>query len=339
MKAVGYQRALAINHPEALVDIDLPVPTVHGHDLLVEVKAVSVNPVDTKLRRNPSNDSDVFKVLGFDATGIVKAVGDAVTLFKPGDEVWYCGSIPRNGSNSEFQCVDERIVGRKPVTLGFAEAAALPLTAMTAWELLFDRFGLEPGTMRSDLRLLVTGAAGGVGSAMVQLIKTLLPRATLFATASRPESRAWLERLGVEHVIDHTQPLRAQIEALGYTDITHAASLTHTHLHYGALVDLLAPQGKLGLIDDPATPLDVLAMKRKSLSLHWEFMFTRPFFNTPDMVHQHHILTHLSELVDQSRLVSTMTTHLGHICADNLREAHRQIESGSTIGKIVLEGF
>lgn len=338
MKAVGYLHSLPVDHPDCLQDFDMPVPSVENHDLLVEIRAVAVNPVDTKLRRNPGNNSDVFKVLGFDATGVVKAIGDKVTLFKPGDEVWYSGTIPRHGSNSEFQVVDERIVGRKPASLSFAQAAALPLTGMTAWELLFDRFGLHPDKHEHPATLLVVGAAGGVGSAMVQLA-ALMPAVTVIGTASRPESVTWLRSLGVKHILDHRHDLYEGLQNAGFAGVTHVASLTQTHLHYSSLVNALLPQGKFGLIDDPATPLDILQMKRKSLSLHWEFMFTRPFFGTPDMIEQHHILNRLAQLVDEGRLKSTINAHLGTINAENLRKAHALIERGSTIGKIVLEGF
>lgn len=337
MKAVGYLHALPADHPESLQDFDMPVPAVEGHDLLVEVCAVSVNPVDTKLRRNPANSSDAYKVLGFDATGVVKAIGDKVTLFKPGDEVWYCGSIPRQGSNSEFQVVDERIVGRKPSSLSFADAAALPLTGMTAWELLFDRFGLHLD-QQTEASLLVVGAAGGVGSAMVQL-GALMPSVTVIATASRPETMAWLHALGVKHILDHRNNLQEELFRAGFNGVTHVASLTQTHQHYSALVSALLPQGKFGLIDDPAEPIDIMQMKRKSLSLHWEFMFTRPFFGTHDMIQQHHILCRLSRLVDEGRIKTTINTHLGMINAENLRRAHTLIESGKTVGKIVLAGF
>lgn len=338
MKAVGYLTALPIEHPDALQDIDLPAPSAHGHDLLVEMRAVSVNPVDTKLRRNPANNSDSFKVLGFDACGVVKAIGDHVTLFKPGDEVWYAGSILRPGSNSEFQLVDERIAGRKPASISFAQAAALPLTGITAWELLFDRFGINPEAPQPNVCLLVVGAAGGVGSVMVQL-GGLLASATVIGTASRPETRQWLASLGVQNILDHSLPLGEELARIGFTQVSHVASLTHTHQHYPALIEALAPQGKLGLIDDPATPLDIMPMKRKSLSLHWEFMFTRPLFATPDMIHQHHILNKMADLVDAGQLQSTLTLHLGTINAENLRQAHALLESGKAIGKIVLEGF
>lgn len=338
MKAVGYLHALPIDHPEALHDIELPVPEVSGHDLLVEVRAVSVNPVDTKLRRNPANNSDEYKVLGFDAAGIVKAVGELVTLFRPGDEVWYAGSIPRQGSNAEFQRVDERIVGRKPARLDFAQAAALPLTGMTAWELLFDRFGLNPDIAQPDVELLIVGAGGGVGSVMLQLAN-LIPQATIISTASRPDTHTWVRRLGADHVIDHSRNLFEELQHAGFSGVTHVASLTHTYQHYPALVNALRPQGKLGLIDDPSGPIDIIQMKRKSLSLHWEFMFTRPFYATHDMIRQHHILNRLARLVDEGHIQSTMNAHYGVINAENLRLAHQQIESGTTTGKIVLEGF
>jgi zinc-binding alcohol dehydrogenase family protein len=270
---------------------------------------------------------------------VVDAVGDAVTLFKPGDRVWYAGDITRAGSNAEFQCVDERLVGRAPATLSDAEAAALPLTSITAWELLFDRFGVTPETRGT---LLIVGAAGGVGSILIQLARQLTAL-TVVATASRAATQDWVRQLGAHQVIDHRQPLAAQVQRLveagQITPVTHVASLTQTDQHWDQLVELLAPQGKIGLIDDPAAPLDVMQLKRKSLSLHWELMFTRSLFHTADMQRQHELLNRVADLVDADRVRSTLAQHFGTINAANLRRAHAQIESGTTLGKIVLEGF
>ena len=339
MKAVAYLQPLPIDHIDALLDADLPEPEPTGHDLRVRVAAVSVNPVDTKIRRGAKPAAGQPKVLGWDAVGVVDAVGDAVTLFKPGERVWYAGDITRAGSNAEFQCVDERIVGRAPATLSDAQAAALPLTAITAWELLFDRFGVTPETRGT---LLVVGGAGGVGSVLIQLARQLTGLAVV-ATASRAATQDWVRQLGAHQVIDHRQPLAAQVQRLvdagQIAPVTHVASLTQTDQHWDQLVELLAPQGKIGLIDDPASPLDVMQLKRKSLSLHWELMFTRSLFHTADMQRQHELLNRVADLVDAGRVRSTLAQHFGTINAANLRRAHAQIESGTTLGKIVLEGF
>ena len=339
MKAVAYLQPLPIDHADALLDADLPEPEPLAHDLRVRVAAVSVNPVDTKIRRGVKPAAGQPKVLGWDAVGVVDAVGDAVTLFKPGDRVWYAGDITRAGSNAELQCVDERLVGRAPATLSDAEAAALPLTAITAWELLFDRFGVTPDTRGT---LLVVGGAGGVGSVLIQLARQLTGL-TVVATASRAATQDWVSELGAHHVIDHRQPLATQVQRLveagQITPVTHVASLTQTDQHWDQIVELLAPQGKIGLIDDPASPLDVMQLKRKSLSLHWELMFTRSLFHTADMQRQHDLLDQVAGLVDAGRVRSTLAQHFGTINAANLRRAHAQIESGTTRGKIVLEGF
>ena len=334
MKAIARYQPLPIDHPESLVDTTLPAPAPGPRDLLVRVHAVSVNPVDTKVRANAAADGQP-KVLGFDAAGVVEAVGDQVTLFKVGDRVMYAGDITRPGSNAELQAVDERIVGRMPASLGFAEAAALPLTAITAWELLFDRLGITPQTTGT---LLVTGAAGGVGSILVQLARQLTGL-TIVGTASRPETQAWVRELGAHHVIDHSQPLAEGLRAAGVGPVEFVASLTHTDQHYAQIVEALAPQGRLGLIDDPKAPLDVMALKRKALSLHWEMMFARPMFQTPDMQAQHDLLERVAALVDEGRLRTTLGEHFGAINAANLRRAHALIESGRAKGKLVLEGF
>jgi zinc-binding alcohol dehydrogenase family protein len=336
MKAIAYYANLPITDADALVDIELPEPVPGSRDLLVEVRAVSVNPVDTKLRRNAVTPAGTPRVLGFDAAGVVRAVGAGVTLFKPGDRVWYAGSITRAGSNAQWQLVDERIVGRMPASLGFAQAAALPLTAITAWELLFDR--LQVRRDASDETLLVIGAGGGVGSILVQLARRLT-NLRVIGTASREETRRWVESLGAHDVIDHTQPLDAELRRIGVAQVDYVASLTQTDRHFDAIVEALKPQGRLGLIDDPAVPLDVMKLKRKALSLHWEMMFTRAMFETPDMIEQHRLLSAVADLVDAGTIATTLGEHYGTIDAANLRRAHALIESGTARGKIVLEGF
>jgi zinc-binding alcohol dehydrogenase family protein len=338
MKAVGYIQPQAINQPDSLVDITLPDPVATGRDLLVEVKAVSVNPVDTKVRASAGPaQGQAYKVLGWDASGIVKAVGPEVTLFKPGDRVWYAGSIARPGTNSELHLVDERIVGHAPKSLDFAQAAALPLTAITAWEMLFDRLGLAPGKQPSRQTLLIIGASGGVGSIMTQLASRLTSL-TVIATASRPETQAWVKELGAHHVIDHSKPIAEELKRIGFPTVDHIVSLTQTQKHIAQIVEAIAPQGKFGLIDDPAS-LDATQFKRKSVSIHWELMFTRSLFGTEDMIGQHRLLDEVAGLVDAGLIRTTLAERFGTINAANLKSAHALIESGKARGKVVLEGW
>jgi NADPH2:quinone reductase len=337
MRAIAYQTPQPITAETALVDIELPTPEPLGRDLLVEIKAVSVNPVDTKVRSKAAPPEGEWRVLGFDAAGVVKAVGPDVTLFKPGDAVFYAGSIDRPGTNAEFHLVDERIVGRKPASLDFAAAAALPLTAITAWEMLFDRLKVRDGVSGAANAILIIGGAGGVGSIAVQLARSLTDL-TVIATASRPETAAWVKELGAHHVVDHSKPLAAEVEALGIGAPAFVFSTTNTAQHLPAIVETIAPQGRFGLIDDPAT-LDVMPFKRKAVSTHWELMFTRPLFQTPDMIEQHNLLNAVSQLVDDGKIRTTLAETVGTINAENLRKAHAQIESGRTRGKLVLEGF
>lgn len=337
MKAIGYQTNLAIDHVDALVDITLPDPVATGHDVLVEVRAVSVNPVDTKIRAGVKPDEGQWKVLGWDATGIVKAVGPDVTLFQPGERVWYAGSIARPGSNSELQLVDERIVGKMPQSLDFGPAAALPLTGLTAWEMLFDRLEVPMGEEGKGKSVLVIGASGGVGSILIQLARQLT-QLTVIGTASRPETRDWVLRHGAHHVVDHSKPLDAEIARAGLAAPDYVIGLTHSDAHFDQIVELIAPQGKFGLIDDPA-PIDVRKFKRKAVSLHWELMFTRSLFGTADMIAQHHILNRLADLVDAGTIRTTANEHFGRIDAANLKRAHALLESHRAQGKIVLEGF
>lgn len=335
MKAIVYtQHGLPIGDANALVDTDLPEPTPGPRDLLVEVKAISVNPVDTKIRAGAPVKEP--RVLGWDASGVVRAVGAEVTLFKAGDEVFYAGSITRPGSNSELHLVDERIVGAKPKSLGHADAAAIPLTAITAWELLFDRVAVAENGGEGK-RLLIIGAAGGVGSMLTQLARRLT-RLTVIGTASRKETAQWVGELGAHHVIDHSQPLKEQLQKIGHPEVDIVISLTHTDQHYAQIVEVLAPQGKFALIDDPAT-LDAVPLKRKSISLHWELMFTRSMFGTPDMIKQHELLQRVSALIDEGVLRTTTGENFGRINADNLRRAHALIETHRARGKVVLEGF
>ena len=341
MKAVGYLKAQAIEHEQSLIDIEIPKPIAKGNDLLVKVRAISVNPVDTKIRANVDADDNEYKVIGWDAVGEVVAVGESVELFTPGDRVWYAGDLTRSGCNAEFQLVDERIVGHAPESLTNAEAAALPLTTITAWELLFDRLKIEYRSNTdkdSSLQILIIGAGGGVGSILTQLASKLT-HAIVIGSASRPETQKWVKHCGADYVIDHRQPLSNELSRIGLEQVSHVISLTHTDMHYEEIVKALAPQGKLALIDDPASPLDIMQLKRKSISLHWEFMFTRSMFATHDIIRQHEMLNRVAQLVDQGVINTTLKSSHGTINAKNLKSAHQQIEAHTTIGKIVLEGF
>lgn len=337
MKAIGYYRNLPISDAESLVDLTLDDPVPGDRDLLVEVRAVSVNPVDVKIRANKAPEAGQPKVIGWDAAGVVRAVGKDVTLFKPGDKVWYAGSLVRPGTNSELHIVDERIVGPMPQTLDFAAAAALPLTTITAWELLFDRLKISEGKESSDAALLVIGAAGGVGSILVQLARQLTGL-TVIGTASRPETTTWVSELGAHHVIDHTKPLSQELKRIGFEGVDYVVGLNQTDAHFEEIVASINPQGHLALIDDPDM-FDFRKLKMKSVSLHWEFMFTRSMFSTVDQIRQHELLKRVASLIDSGVLRTTLNETLGPINAANLRRAHELIETNRARGKIVLEGF
>jgi zinc-binding alcohol dehydrogenase family protein len=337
MRAVGYTQSLPIDDPAALLDVEIDTPAPTGRDLLVEVRAVSVNPVDYKVRLRAAAEPGQYKVLGYDAAGVVAAVGPEAKLFKPGDAVFYAGDIGRPGTNAQFHLVDERIVGPKPSTLDFAAAAALPLTSITAYEMLFDRLDIRrpvPGVANA---LLIVGGAGGVGSIAIQIARQLSD-VTVIATASRPETRDWVRELGAHHVVDHRKPLAGEVAALGLGLQPFVFSTTQTDRHLAEIAALIAPQGRFGLIDDPGA-LDISPFKRKSASVHWEFMFTRPMFATADIEAQHDLLAEVAREVDAGRLRTTLAENFGPISAANLKRAHKLLESGTARGKIVLEGF
>lgn len=334
MKAIGYPEAGPISAENALIEFEADAPQPGPNDLLVEVRGISVNPVDVKVRAGmPPEDGP--RILGFDAAGVVKAVGANTTRFRPGDEVFYAGDITRPGTNAELHLVDERIVGRKPSSLGFTEAAGMPLTAITAWEILFDSFGLKEGGGAGEA-LLVVGGAGGVGSILTQLAKKLVGL-TVVATASREDTRAWVTKMGADHVINHRNPLDEEIKALGIAP-RYVASLTHTGQYFEAIIKLVKPRGHIALIDDPKA-LDVARIKPKALSLSWEFMFARSMFQTADMDAQHKLLNRVADLLDDGTLISTVNHYGGALTVENLRAAHELQESGKAIGKTVLEGL
>ncbi|MFU8926396.1 zinc-binding alcohol dehydrogenase family protein [Acinetobacter puyangensis] len=345
MKVVAYQQNGSIDRDDALVDIEIAEPLIQPRDLLVEVKAISVNPVDYKIRQNVAADAGQWKILGWDAAGIVRAVGDQVQNFKVGDEVWYAGAINRQGSNAQLQAVDERIVAHKPKSLNFAHSAALPLTAITAWEMLFERLQVQspiyqnndPSHDQNKPSILIIGAAGGVGSIAIQLLKAKT-NLKIIATASRPETEAWVKQLGADFVINHQHAMPEQIKQQGLDAPQFVFSTSHSQQYLSQIAELIAPQGRLGVIDDPDS-FDINVLKRKSISVHWEMMFTRSLFTTPDIQKQGDLLQSLAELVDQGVIQTTVTEIYGTINAANLKAVHALLEQGRVKGKIVLEGF
>ncbi len=336
MKAVGYRRALPISDPDSLLDLELPDPVPGPRDLRVQVRAVSVNPADTKFRASANPPAGEVRILGYDAAGVVQDVGREVSRFHPGDRVWYAGSMARQGTDSELHLVDERITGRMPHSLEFGPAAAMPLTTLTASELLFDRLEVLRNPSRAGDQLLVIGATGGVGSILVQLARKLTPL-TVIGTASTPEGSAEVRANGAHHVVDYHN-LPAELQRIGIPGVAYVASLTHTDTYIPAIAEVLVPAGRLGLIDDPAS-LDMMALKPKCISTHWEFMFSRSLFQTPDMDEQGKTLDKVAELVDAGALAPTRYESYGKITAENLRRAHADVETGHTHGKVVLVGF
>lgn len=334
MKAIGFNRPLPASDPASLQDIDLPEPELRPRDILVEVRAIAVNPADVKVRASHTPAENTYRVLGWDAAGIVKAVGNDATFFKPGDEVYFAGSINRQGAYADYVAVDERIAARKPNSLDFSHAAALPLTAITAWETLFDRLNIRQPVAGAADALLIIGAAGGVGSMAIQLAKQLTGL-TVIASASRAESQQWCLELGADHVINHHEDLPEQIAAIGIGKPAFVFSTNHTKTYLHQIVELIAPQGRIALIDDPDV-LDITPLKSKSLSLHWEFMFTRPLYETADMGGQGKLLTEVARLVDTGQIRSTLNHEIKGINAANLRLAHELLERGDRIGKVVL---
>ena len=330
MKAIGLYKYLPIEHPESLLDLEVETPAASGRDLLVEVKAISVNPVDTKRRAPKDLVEKTPKILGFDAAGVVKAAGPDCTLFKPGDPVYYAGSVIRQGTNSEFHLVDERIVGGKPATLSFAEAAALPLTTLTAWELMFERMGISKAGAHAGKSVLILGGAGGVGSMAIQLAKKLA-RLKVTASASRPESIAWCKSLGADETVDHTRPIEGEYDFV----LCFSAS----DAYWNAFPRITKAQGKIGMIVRTARPVDLAILHDKSIAVCLEGMFTRSSFQTADIEAQHVLLDEAAGLVEAGVLKGTMTQSLGKINAANLRRAHKMLEEGHVIGKLVLEGW
>jgi len=339
MKAVGFTRYLPITDSESLQDFELPKLEPQERDLLVRVEAVSVNPVDTKIRQSqPAEQAESTpRVLGWDVAGVVDSVGSDVNLFQPGDKVYYAGSLIRPGANSEYHLVDERLVAKKPASLNMAQAAALPLTAITAYEALFDRLGISQQGESEENAILIIGGAGGVGSLAIQLAK--IAKLHVIATASRPESQAWCRKMGADDVIDHTQSIPHQLEQLHRPMVEYILNTSQTDQHWQAMCEAIKPQGRICGIVDTAESVDLNALKQKSATFAWEFMFTRSMYETEDMIEQHKLLSRIAEWVDRQKIQSTLTETLSPINAANLRTAHAKIEAGRMIGKLVLTGW
>ncbi len=336
MKAVGFTHYLPIENESAFLDLNVEKPLPEGRDILVNVKAVAVNPVDTKVRAPKDKVEETPRIIGYDASGVVEAVGPDVTLFKPGDEVYYAGDITRSGTNAEFHLVDERIVGRKPASLSHAEAAALPLTTITAYEAFFDRLRIDRDGADAGQSLLIIGAGGGVGSIGIQLAKQA--GLTVIATASRSETSDWVKSLGADHVVNHREDMVAQVQAIGLKHVDHIAIFNDMR-HWDTAVELIRPQGGIVSIDDTDLPMPMGGMKTKAASFHWEFMFARSMHQTPDMIEQHHLLSYVAGQIDAGNIRTTVSEVLSPINAANMREAHRLVETGQAKGKIVVEGF
>ncbi|WP_248319924.1 MULTISPECIES: zinc-binding alcohol dehydrogenase family protein [unclassified Caballeronia] len=338
MKAIGLTRYLPISNPESLIDIELDKPTPTGRDLLVRIEAIAVNPVDTKVRAPKDKVEETPRVLGWDAAGVVEAVGPDVSLFKVGDAVYYAGDITRQGANSEFHLIDERIVGAKPKSLDFTHAAALPLTTLTAWEALFDRLKVSAEGKDAGKTVLIIGGAGGVGSIGIQLAKQVA-KLHVIATASRPESAKWATELGADRIVNHFEDIPAQLKDAGIPQVDYVLIFNDTDKHFPAAAEVVKPQGSICTIVENAAPLPVELLKAKSAAFHWEFMFTRAMFQTPDMIEQHKLLSEVARLIDAGTIRTTLGKNLGKINAANLREAHRLLEEGRAIGKLVMTGF
>lgn len=334
MKAIGFKTSLPITDKDSFIEFNTAIPTPTGRDLLVKITAISVNPVDFKIRQNSAKDTvlETPKIIGWDAVGVVEATGSDVSLFKKGDEVFYAGDITRSGSNAEYQLVDERIVGRKPQQLTAAEAAAMPLTALTAWESLYDRIRINDKDKGKSI--LIIGGAGGVGSIAIQIAKKIAGL-TVIATASRPETVAWCKEMGADVVVNHRH-LVEEVRQAGFQYTDFILDFVDTNAYWDAMADLIKPQGHIVSITGSSTPVALNKLKSKSVTFSWELMYTRSSFQTEDMQEQHNILNNVSTLLDNETLVTTLKTTLHGLTADNLKEAHRLQESGKTIGKTVI---
>ena len=336
MKAIGFKTSLPIADAESFIEFQKDIPTPTDQQLLLKIQAISVNPVDYKVRQNSLKDqtADSPKIIGWDAVGTVEAVGPQVSLFKKGDQVFYAGDIKKDGSNQEYQLVEQNIVGFAPKNLSLAESAAMPLTALTAYELLFDRMRLSESRDKGKT-ILIIGGAGGVGSIAIQMCKKKLGL-TVIATASRDNSKAWCTKMGADFIVDHNNLLE-EMKGIGHEEVDFILDFVDVNQYWEAFVQLIKPQGQIGSISDPTKPVDLKQLKGKSISFHWELMFTRAMFQTADRIKQHEILNTVANWLDAGEVFSTLNTVLKGFNVENLKEAHRQLESGSTIGKLVIE--
>lgn len=336
MKAIGFKQSLPITEKESFIEFEMEKPTPTGYDLLVKISAISVNPVDFKIRRNAAKDTvlDTPKIIGWDAVGIVEAVGDTISRFKMGDAVYYAGDITRSGSNAEYQLIDERIAGRKPKNLSDAEAAAIPLTGLTAWESLFDRIKVNPQTDRGKTVLILAGA-GGVGSIAIQIAKKVAGL-TVIATASRADSENWCKSLGADFVVNHHN-LKAELEKIGHSQVDYILDFADLGSYWETAAEIIKPQGHIVSITGSSKQLNLDLLKTKSVSFSWELMYTRSMFTTGDIERQHQILNKIADLLEAGTLKTTLTTTLKGFTVANLKEAHKMQESGKTIGKTVIQ--
>lgn len=335
MRAIGFRTSLAINEESSFIEFELAKPKPEARDLLVKIKAIAVNPVDYKIRKNSAKDTVLEnpKIIGWDAAGVVEEIGSEVSLFKVGDEVFYAGDLTKQGCNAEYQTVDERIVGKKPDSFSYEETAIMPLTSLTAWEILFDRMRINP-EKDAGKSILIIGGAGGVGSIAIQLAKKLLGLKVV-ATASRPETIEWCKNLGADEVINHHN-LIEEAKKAGYDDFDFIVDFVDLNIYWDIIVDLIKPQGHIASITGSEEPIALNKIKTKSASFSWEFMYTRPMFHTDDMIEQHYILTKIAELMDEGIIKTTVNTVLNGLNAENLKKAHKMLESGRTIGKIAI---
>lgn len=336
MKAVGFKTSLPIIENDSFIDFEIDKPTPTNQELLVKIKAISVNPVDYKIRQNSAKETvlETPKIIGWDAVGVVEAIGEKVTLFNIGDEVMYAGDLTKQGSNAEYQVVDERIVGRKPKSLSDNDSAVIPLTALTAWEILFDRMRLNTEKDKGK-SLLIIGGAGGVGSIAIQLAKKLLGLKVI-ATASRPESIEWCKQMGADFVVNHKNLVK-EVQESGFQTVDFILDFVDTNFYWDSMAELIKPQGHIASITGSASPVVLNKLKTKSVSFSWEFMYTRSMFQTEDMIEQHHILDKVADLYDEGVLISTLKTTLHGLSAETLKKAHAQLESGTTIGKLAIQ--
>ena len=335
MKAIGFKTSHPIEHNESLIEFETPTPTPEGRDLLVKIEAVSVNPVDYKIRAGSAKGRtlETPKIIGWDAVGTVEAIGDKTELFNVGDKVFYAGDITRPGTNAEYQLIDERIVGKRPVSIPLAEAAAMPLTSLTAWEILFDRIRISEEKDKGK-SILIIGGAGGVGSIAIQLAKKVAGL-TVIASASRPETIEWSKKMGADYIVNHYD-LVSEVRKSGFLEVDFILDFVDVNQYWDAFVELIKPQGRIGSISDPAEPVNLRQLKNKSVSFHWELMFTRSMFHTDDIIEQHHIFNTLANLLDDGTIQSTLTTTLNGFSAENFKKAHSIQETGKAIGKTVI---